>query len=64
MTYFEEDIPDLLTTFFDYIREDGKEHPIIKCKICCLEAPAASTRSAVCEMCFDDDFWDWKRATS
>jgi len=29
--------------------------PIIKCKICCLKAPAASNRALICEMCFDDE---------
>jgi len=64
LSYFEEDIPDLINTFFDYLEEDGKHHPIIKCKICRLKAPAASTRSNICEMCFDNDFWDWNARQS
>jgi len=31
------------------------QYPIIKCKICCLKAPAASSVSLICEMCFDDE---------
>jgi len=31
------------------------QFPIIKCKICYLEAPAASSAAVICEMCFDDE---------
>ena len=55
---FKEDLPDLYFAFHDWLAEDGKEQHIIKCKICCLEVPSHSTRSEVCEMCFDVDFWN------
>ncbi len=45
--------------FDDSLAEEGREeHPIIKCVVCCLKAPAYSKRAKVCEMCFDTDFWD------
>lgn len=54
-----EFLPELLKAFHDRFENDGRDDPIIKCKICCLEAPAASTRAEICEMCYEDDFWDW-----
>jgi hypothetical protein len=30
--------------------------PLIKCKICCLKAPAQSPDGLICEMCFDTEF--------
>ena len=58
---FKEDLADLYFAFNDRLAEDGKEEKIIKCKICCLELPAYSTRAEVCEMCFDTDFWDFQK---
>jgi hypothetical protein len=55
---FEEDLPDLYFAYHDRLAPDGKEESIIKCQICCLEAPAYSKRAKVCEMCFDTDFWE------
>jgi len=54
-----EFLGDLFKTFHDRLEHDGKQEVMIKCKICCLKAPAASTNSAICEMCYEDDFWDW-----
>lgn len=50
---------DLRETFDDKLRGSGEEPPIIKCKICHLKAPAASIKSSICEMCFEEDFWEW-----
>jgi len=58
---FKKDLPDLYFAFHDRLKEDGKEEKIIKCKICCLEVPAYSTRAEVCEMCFDVDFWEHQK---
>jgi len=54
--YYEE----LTSAFYELLDEDSKSrhYPLITCKICCLEAPAASPNARVCEMCFEDDFWD------
>ena len=38
--------------------KDGILKKIIICKICCLESPSHSTRSKICEMCFETDFWE------
>jgi len=56
---YKEDLYYYYQAFEDSLTEDGrKEHPMIKCKICCLRAPAYSKRAQICEMCFDSDFWD------
>ena len=60
---FEEDLEDLYFAFGDRLERDGKEQKIITCKICCLESPSHSTRSNVCEMCFDTDFWEHHETT-
>lgn len=49
-----EYIPWYKETFADLQQEDGHFHPQIKCNICRLKAPAASTRSVICEMCYDE----------
>lgn len=59
MSAHEEFVKELYFSFVDKLTEDGKKHPLIKCKICLLEAPAESTRSQICEMCYEDDFWDF-----
>jgi hypothetical protein len=55
---FEEDLEDLYYAFGDRLEHDGKEQKIIICKICCLESLSHSTRSNICEMCFETDFWE------
>ena len=47
--------------FLDYFKETFEElqnnkslHPIKRCKLCLLKAPAASTNSSVCEMCYEE----------
>jgi len=56
---FGEDLPALYHAFHDRLADDGKEQKLIKCQICCIEnIPSYSTGALVCEMCFDDDFWE------
>ncbi len=55
---FGEDLPALYHAFHDRFGDPMKEQKLIKCQICCLdEVPSHSKNSSVCEMCFDDDFW-------
>ena len=49
---------ELYEAFYERLDTKTKERPIVRCKICCLEAPAASPMSKICEMCFEEDFWD------
>jgi len=57
---FSEEKKFFLETFADYLGEDGKQHPLIKCKMCCLKAPAGSTHSEICEMCYDECWEDYE----
>lgn len=50
------DISSLYHAFHDRVA-GGKQQKLIICKICNLESISHSTHSDICEMCFDDDFW-------
>lgn len=59
MSLHLEDLYHYYHAFEDSLTEEGRdEHPIIKCIVCCLKAPAYSQQAKVCEMCFDTDFWE------
>jgi hypothetical protein len=49
---------DLYAAFYELLDTEPGMYPIVRCKICCLEAPAASPNAKICEMCYEDDFWD------
>lgn len=56
---FQEDLADLYYAFHDRFNDKDKKQKLIKCQICCIEGiPSHSKNSSVCEMCFEDDFWD------
>jgi hypothetical protein len=52
---YQEDLPALYHDFND----SEKKQKLITCQICCIEGiPSHSKNSSICEMCFEDDFWD------
>jgi len=54
-----EDIPSLYHSFYERIDKQGKKQQLIVCRVCQgKDVPSHSTNSDVCEMCFEDDFWD------
>ena len=56
---FGDDLPALYHAFHDRFNDSKKSQILIRCQVCCLSGvPSHSKTSTVCEMCFDDDFWD------
>lgn len=49
----------LYRSFHDRVNDSDKQQKLITCQICCIEkVPSHSKNSSICEMCFEDDFWD------
>jgi len=56
---YQEDMSSLYHAFHDRFNDHDKKQKLIKCQICCIEGiPSHSKNSSICEMCFEDDFWD------
>lgn len=59
MSASHEEIESLYRAFYERIDQTGKKQRLICCRVCReTGVPSHSTNSDICEMCFEDDFWE------